>query len=157
MKTQLAATLLLAFSTSLVVANPPAIVPTDEPVAIAESLTPKLRKFLKKEMHLLAEAGRTMEAALGEGDSKTVANLAKRMHESFIMKQELTTMDLRELKAIAGEDFVIRDKAFHAMADELSQAAGTGDHALQQMLFDKMVRACASCHAAYAPKASVLE
>jgi len=159
MKKQVAAIILLAFSTSMAVANSPvpALESSSEPKAIAESLPPKLRKFLKKEMHLLAEAGRTMEAALAEGDSKTVKGLAKRMHESFIMKQELTTMDLRELKAIVGEDFVTRDKAFHAMADELSKAAKAGDAAKQQMLFGKMVRACASCHAAYAPKASVLE
>jgi len=128
-----------------------------EPIAIAERLPEKLRTFLKKEMLLLAEAGRTMETALAEGDSKTVEKLAAQMHESFILKQELTTMDLRELKATAGEDFVVRDKAFHAMADELSRAAKAKDTEKQQVLFDRMVRACASCHAAYAPKASVLE
>jgi len=154
MKIKLAAILLLAFATGLVVANQPS---AEEPEAIAENLPPKLRKFLKKEMHLLAEAGRTMETALGEGDSKTVEDLAQRMHESFIMKQELTTMDLRELKAIVGDDFVMRDKAFHAMAKELSLAAKAGDTAEQELLFGKMVRACAACHTAYAPKASVLE
>jgi len=161
MKKQYAVILLLAFGTSLAVANSleqaPVPEPSPEPEAVAERLPPKLRKFLKKEMHLLAEAGRTMEAALAEGDSKTVEDLAKRMHESFIMKQELTTMDLRELKVIVGEDFVTRDKAFHGMAAELSLAAKAGDVVLQQEIFGNMIRVCAACHVAYAPKASVLE
>lgn len=159
MKKRFAVFILLACGASLALADQPSSErsPGPEPEAIAESLPPKLRKFLKKEMHLLAEAGRTMEAALAEGDSKTVESLAKRMHESFIMKQELTTMDLRELKAIVGDDFVTRDKAFHGMAAELSLAAKAGDLVLQRTLFTKMTMACAACHTAYAPKASVLE
>jgi len=153
MKIRFAAIILLAFGSSLGVVSQPSA----EPTAIAESLPPKLREFLKKEMHLLADAGRVMEAALAKGDSKTVGKLAQQMHESFILKKELTTLDLRELQAIVGDDFVVRDKAFHAMARELSLAAQTDDVSLQQVLFTKMTYACAACHAVYAPKASVLE
>jgi len=129
----------------------------DEPKAVAEGLSPKVRKFLQKEMQLLLEASGTIDAAITEGDSKTVEGLAARMHQSFILKQELTTVDLRELKAVVGERFVARDKAFHAMARELSEAAKAGDTARQRSLFDQMQDTCSACHRAYAPHAPVYE
>jgi len=128
-----------------------------EPIAPAEILSPKLRGFLKNEMHLLVDAGRLLEKALEAEDSKAVENLAGKIQETFVHKDEVTTFDLREFQATLGEDFVARDKAFHAMARGLEAAAHKGDTAKQKMLFAEMLTVCAACHAAYAPKASVLD
>lgn len=130
---------------------------SEEPRAVAEDLSPKLRGFLQKEMQLLAEAGTVIATALEVGDSKTVEGLASQIHESFIMKKELTTMDLRELQAVVGEGFIARDKAFHDLAYDLAEAAKNDDKEKQKEIFWNMVDVCAACHAAYAPSASVLQ
>lgn len=125
--------------------------------APAEELTEKIRVFLKKEMRLLAEGGRKIEAAIASGDSATVAAEAAKMHETFVHKQDVTTFDLRILKAVLGEDFVSRDKDFHDHARALDAAARAGDSAGQQRQFQAMLQVCAACHTAYAPEAPILE
>lgn len=129
----------------------------EEATKPAEELTDRVRGFLKKEMRLLAEGGRTIEGALAKGDSETVADEAVKMHEAFVHKQEVTTFDLRILEAVLGDDFVDQDKAFHVLATELETLAKVGDEAKQKAVFDAMLRACAACHKAYAPEAPVLE
>jgi len=125
--------------------------------APAEELTDKVRGFLKKEMRLLAEGGRAIEAALAEGDDATVKKHAAKMHETFVHKDEVTTFDLRILIAVLGDDFVAQDKAFHATARALEAAAAAGDLKQQRQLFQRMLEACVACHKAYAPEAPVLE
>ena len=125
--------------------------------APAEELTEKVRVFLKKEMRLLAEGGRAIEAALAKRDSASVAAETAKIHETFVHKEEVTTFDLRILQAVLGEDFVQQDKDFHAQAQALEVAAKAGDTARQQQLFDQMLEACAACHRAYAPEAPLLE
>ncbi len=122
--------------------------------APAEDLTPKLRHFLQKEMHALVKEGRAVEKALDAGNSAAVRKHAGRMHEAFIFQDDITTFDLRVLKATLGEDFVERDKAFHAMAHELEE---TEELELQDTLFNKMLGVCSACHKAYAPDAGLLE
>ena len=138
-------------------AGPAAALADDGLQAPAEDLTDRVRGFLKKEMRLLAVAGRAIEGALAEGDSAAVAAQAANMHETFVHREEVTTFDLRILQAVLGEDFVRRDRAFHAIARLLEGAAGHGDVARQRLLFRDMLEACAACHKAYAPEAPVLE
>ncbi len=125
--------------------------------APAEELTDKVRNFLKKEMGLLADGGRTIEEALAADDSTTVAEEAAKMHETFVHKDEVTTFDLRILKAELGDEFVERDKAFHGLVRQLEAYAREGKADQQQRVFQDMLKACAGCHAAYAPEAPVLE
>lgn len=129
----------------------------DEVSAPAEALTGKVRSFLKKEMWLLAEGGRAIEGALAAGNSERVAVEAEKMHETFVHKDEVTTFDLRILQAELGEEFVMQDKAFHALVRELEKHAQKNDLAEQQRVFDAMLRQCVACHKTYAPEAPVLE
>lgn len=154
MKTKLAALILLGMTPAIWGANALMANPEDAP---ATELSEKLRGFLQHEMDALAIAGRAIEAALTEGDSDTVATFAGQMDKAFIFEREITTFDLRELEAVLGEEFVAQDKAFHAMARELETAAEADDKAAQKQIFDRMLKACAACHAAYAPEAPVLE
>ncbi len=122
--------------------------------APAEDLTPKLRHFLQKEMRALAHTGRELEAALQTDDVELVQKHAAQMHEEFIFEDEITTFDLRVLKATLGDEFVDMDKEFHSMARELE---GTSDPAAQKVIFSSMLQVCAACHSAYAPEAPLLE
>lgn len=148
-------TFLLALGFSLAVSAGP--LNANEAQAPAEELTEKVRMFLQKEMDKLAQGGRLIEHALAEGDNKTVAKEAAKMHETFVHHDEITTFDLRVLETVLGEDFVARDKDFHKYARALEAAARAGDKEKQNMLFQSMLERCATCHAAYAPEAPVLE
>ncbi len=128
--------------------------PEDAP---ALELSDHMRGFLKHEMLLLANAGRGIESALMVEDHARVEEFASHMDKAFIMQKEVTTLDLRELEAVLGEDFVTRDKEFHAMARALEAAAKAEDIVGQRRIFDEMLRACAACHQDYAPEAPVLE
>ena len=153
MKTKLAALVVLTVA-PLVWASASVAAPDDAP---ALELSAHMRGFLKQEMAALAKAGRMIEPALAEGDSATVAKFAAQMDKAFIFEAEVTTFDLRELEAVLGAEFVVRDKAFHAMGRNLEAAAKAGDIAAERQIFAKMLQVCAACHIAYAPEAPVLE
>lgn len=123
----------------------------------ATELSDKMRAILKAEMAALATHGRAVETALERGDSAAVAEHARAMEQPFIFDGDVTTVDLRELELVLGEDFVARDKAFHAAGRALEAAAKAGDLMGQQVIFQDMLKACASCHQAYAPEAPVLD
>lgn len=155
MKRKIAALIFLGSSLAVtggtVLSNPG---PEDAP---ALELSDHMRGFLKFEMGALARAGRQIEQALIEGDSETVQMYAAQMDKAFIFEQEVTTLDLRELEAVLGEQFVARDKEFHAMARTLEAAAKAKDLKGQRLIFREMLDACAACHQDYAPEAPVLE
>jgi len=153
MKTKLTVMFALVFSATVATVT----VSDDTPPAVSEALSDKVRGFLKKEMRLLAESGRAVEAAIAAGNSGEVKKRAEAMRENFVHKDEVTTFDLREIEAALGVDFVEQDKAFHASARALEAAAKAGDKAGQRHIFNQMLEACAACHAAYAPEAPVLE
>ncbi|NVJ98520.1 MAG: hypothetical protein HWE25_10235 [Alphaproteobacteria bacterium] len=129
----------------------------DPDEAPATELSEKLRGFLKHEMHALAEAGRAIEAAIEAGDHAAVQQQAARMDKAFIFEREITTMDLRELELVLGEDFVLQDKEFHAMARTLEATAKAHDTVGERKVFGDMLKACVACHQAYAPEAPVLD
>lgn len=150
MKALLGSVCILALASGVSVAAP-------EKDAPATKLSEHIRGFLKREMISLAETGRAIEAAIAKGDSKAVASLARQTEKAFIFEQDITTMDLRELEVVLGDDFVARDKAFHASGRALEAAAKANDLEGQRRIFGDMLRDCAACHQAYAPEAPVLE
>jgi cytochrome c556 len=125
--------------------------------APATDLSEDLRALLQREMAGLAGAGRAVEDAIARGDSAAVAANARKMEKAFIFEDDISTVDLRELELVLGEDFVARDKAFHASGRALEAAAKAGDLTGQKVIFRDMLEACAACHRAYAPTAPVLE
>lgn len=113
-------------------------------------LTPKLQELLQKEMLSVNEAAQEMLAALVAGDNAQVASLAQQIHDSFILQQSMTPEDKAHLMAVAPDEFVNMDQAFHEISGELAQAARDGNRAVQLELFGRMVEACTACHSRYA-------
>ena len=75
---------------------------------------------------------------------------AQAIHDSFILKQEMTESDRKALMKAVPEEFVQRDRAFHELTGELAAAGREGDGARQRQLFGEMIEACTACHARYA-------
>ncbi len=125
-----------------------ALAQSSEPVA--PKLTPKLQGLLKGEMVSINEASQQIFSALVGGNNAQVAALAQQIHESFIMRRSMMPEDKANLMSVAPKEFIQMDKAFHAIAAELAQAARAGDTQLQLEKFSRMTGACTDCHVRYA-------
>ena len=123
----------------------------DKPTApVGPKLPPKVRDLLLQEMNAVSGATHEILDALIRGEGQIVAERAQAIHDSFILKQEMTEEDRRALVKAVPDDFVQRDRAFHQLAGDLAAAARKRDSQHQQALFADMVEACRTCHARYA-------
>lgn len=120
------------------------------PEPVGPKLPEKLRELLLREMNAIEGAALSIQSALVRGEDARVAELAQKIHDSFILRQEMTEADRKALRAAVPMAFVERDQAFHALTGELAQAAREGDAKRQRALFGEVVSACAACHALYA-------
>src|SRR6056297_2145983 len=66
---------------------------------VSPNLTPKLQDLLRTEMRAVEDASREILSALIAGNDARVAKLAKNIHDSFILKQEMTPQDKQALMA----------------------------------------------------------
>lgn len=125
-----------------------------EPAERAEPVGPKLpdrvRGLLLQEMNAIQQASEEILDALVRGRDEVVAEKAQAMHDSFILKQEMTESDREALMEAVPKEFVQRDRAFHELTGELATAGREGDGERQRELFGEMVEACTACHARYA-------
>lgn len=121
-----------------------------EPEPVTPRLTPKLQGLLVQEMNAVLAASQEILGALVRGEDAVVAEKAQAVHDSFIMQQQMTEQDRKDLMQAVPQAFVERDRAFHQLTGELAGAARAGDRARQHDLFAHMVEACSACHARYA-------
>jgi len=140
---------ILTVTLAVLAASPVLAEPEPEPVG--PKLPAKVRGLLLQEMNAVLEATHDILDALVRGQDDVVAEKAQAIHDSFILKQEMTAADRRALKKAVPAAFVKRDKAFHELTAELAGAARDGDRARQRRLFGEMTEACTACHARYAP------
>lgn len=117
---------------------------------VGPKLPPQVRSLLLKEMNAILGASHDILDALVRGRDDIVAKKAQAIHDSFIMKQEMTEADRKALLDAVPKAFVQRDRAFHELTGQLAEAAREGDDARQRRLFDRMVEQCAECHRHYA-------
>ena len=117
---------------------------------VGPKLPERLRGLLLREMNAIQEASVDIQLALVRGEDAAVAEQAQAIHDSFILRREMTPADREALQAAVPKAFVERDRAFHQLTGDLAAAARAGDDARQRRLFGEMVSACAACHARYA-------
>ncbi|MBA1145616.1 cytochrome c [Ectothiorhodospiraceae bacterium WFHF3C12] len=116
---------------------------------VTPKLTDKLRGLLQAEMQQIDQAMRDIYTAIISGDHETVADRARAVHESFILKQSLTPADRKDLVQAVPKDFLARDKAFHATALKLAEAGERRETRAELRHFERMTRQCTGCHARY--------
>jgi|SRR5690554_445656 len=124
------------------------------PVSAQEDIGSKLpadvRALLIQEMVAILGATQSITDAMIRGDDEIVATQAQRIHDSFILAQELTDEQHTALVNAASEEFLEKDGAFHAMGAALAEAARAGDKPRQQEIFFQMQAACVACHTDHA-------
>lgn len=152
-------TTLLAAAFALLGLSPFAAVAAEETAAgaeeagkmnVGEQLPPKVRGLLIEEMQGILGASQKIQAAIVQGDHETVAQQAQAIHDSFIMKQEMTQEDEQALLAAVPDAFLKQDKALHQLSEALAEAGRSQNTALQRRQFNEMIKGCVRCHRDYA-------
>ncbi|MGH1366434.1 MAG: hypothetical protein ACRBF0_22930 [Calditrichia bacterium] len=87
---------------------------------------------------------------LSRGNSAEAASIADKIQNSFILKQQLSSDELKELVSLLPTDFVTLDRAFHGDAGKLAGAVRKNDFTSAAALYSKMAVACVACHGKYA-------
>jgi len=87
---------------------------------------------------------------LARGNSAEAARIADKIQNSFILKQQLSSDELKELVSLLPTDFVTLDRSFHGTAGKLASAVRKNDFTSAAALYSKMAVACVACHGEYA-------
>ncbi len=115
-----------------------------------ERLSPETRKVLVEEMQMIASAMGPLHTAVVTGEHEAVAEQARRIRDSFVLKQKLTAAQRQEIGTRLPKAFINGDRQFHQLAGRLGEAGDRQDSALERFYFEEMTRACQSCHQDFA-------
>lgn len=114
------------------------------------SLSKEVRGLLAQEMQFIDKAMKDMFSAYISGDWETIADLSKKVEESFILKQKLTKHQMHELHEKLPKEFLKLDQQFHYYAGMLSHVAENEKAELVGFYFSKMQESCLGCHSQFA-------
>jgi len=118
--------------------------------AVGSHLPPKFRVLIIQEMLAVLDASKQILEALVRGQDDVVARNAQGIHDSFVLEQDMTEADSKALHDALPHAFVERDQEFHALSEQLAEAAREGDQPRQREVFTEMLNACVACHTAHA-------
>ena len=116
-----------------------------------ESLSPELRGLLKQEMQALQTGMVSAIPALVSGNLAEVAEIARKMEKSYILRQSITREQMHELHSSLPPSFLKQDKAFHYYAGMLAHVADRKKLELVNFYFSKLTESCVTCHSEHAP------
>lgn len=111
-----------------------------------EALSQDLRSLLSQEMVALEKGVSSLVPKIAAGDWHAIEETAKKIKNSYILKQKLTKEQAKELHANLSESFIEMDGQFHEDAGMLANAAQNRNAELVNFYFYKMNNACTNCH-----------
>jgi len=117
-----------------------------------EELSPGLRTLLSKEMLGIEKGMKDIFSYTITGKYNDIEKVAMQIHKSFILKQNITKDQVKEIKTKIPKDFIKLDKKLHNYAKELASAARKKDAVLVNFYTYKMTESCVSCHSLYVKK-----
>ncbi|TKB24632.1 hypothetical protein FCL47_17525 [Desulfopila sp. IMCC35006] len=115
-------------------------------------LSHDLQEVLNQEMNEIEKGMMAIIPAIAAGNWQSIAELAQKIKDSFILKQKLTEDQMKELHHSLPTGFIAMDQIFHATAGKLAHAAHRGDGELVNFYFYKLHSQCMNCHSKYASK-----
>ncbi|WP_303905356.1 cytochrome c [Thiohalomonas denitrificans] len=121
------------------------------PETVTERLSPETRQILIEEMQLLASAMGPLHTAVVTGEHESVAQHARQIYDSFVLKQKLGADQRKEIGTLP-QQFIAADRDFHELAAHLAEAGEQQKPALERFYFEEMTRSCQSCHEDFAGK-----
>jgi hypothetical protein len=132
----------------------PAPGPAPETAAAAatgvEALSAPLREALSAEMLALQSGLMSVIPAVVAGHWDEVARIGAQMRDSYILQQELTPEQRRELHDTLPASFLELDARLHYLAGMLNHVAEAKKPELVGYYLGAMTETCVTCHARYA-------
>jgi hypothetical protein len=116
----------------------------------AVHLSHDLTVILNQEMNEIEQGMMKIIPAISAGNWENITNIAKKIKNSFILKQKLTEKQIEELHQSLPAEFIEMDHSFHATAGKLAHAALEHDGELVNFYFYKLHNQCMKCHSKYA-------
>jgi DNA-binding GntR family transcriptional regulator len=116
---------------------------------VTSELPGEVRALLQKEMVEVQAAMKSIHGAIVRGRHEVVKEKARAIHESFILKQSMTSDMRKKLKAAVPKEFLKLDQKFHKLAARLSESGKAEDTGKQLDIFGNMTRTCVTCHSRY--------
>ena len=113
-------------------------------------LSAGLHQLLNDEMAAIETGMQDLVPAISSGEWETVASIAQKISDSFIMNQKLTAPQKEELHQALPPLFIEMDQEFHASAAMLAHAAEMKNSDVVNFYFFKLNNACVDCHRRYA-------
>lgn len=115
-----------------------------------ESLSPELRSLLSKEMGAIQEGMKGIIPAYAAGDLSEVAEIAGKIKNSFILKQQVTKEQKHELHHKLPAAFIQKDQKFHQYAGMLQHVSQEGNMELVGFYYSRLIESCVGCHTEHA-------
>ncbi len=115
-----------------------------------EALSPDLRELLSQEMQALQKGMISIIPAYSSGNWGEIETTARKIKNSYILKQKLTPSQAKELHSVLPPAFIEKDQWFHYLAGMLEHAAKNKKPELVNFYFSEMNRSCIGCHSAFA-------
>ena len=116
----------------------------------AVHLSNDLKVILNQEMNEIEQGMMKIIPAISAGNWENITKIAKKIKNSFILKQKLTEKQIEELHHSLPAEFIEMDHSFHSTAGKLAHAALEHDGELVNFYFYKLHSQCINCHSKYA-------
>ena len=113
-------------------------------------LSPELREILVAEMLAVQDGMKSLIPAISSGNWHAIAEIGRKIHDSYIMKQKLSKSQVEELHRSLPVGFLELDHSFHHFAGMLAHAAEQKNADVVNFYFFKLNEACVTCHAKFA-------
>ena len=115
-----------------------------------EALSSDLRDLLSREMQALQNGMMSIIPAYISGNWGEIETTAGKMKSSYILKQNLTESQVKELHSILPYAFVEKDQRFNYLAGMLEHVTKNKKAELINFYFSEMNESCVSCHTIFA-------
>ena len=114
------------------------------------ALSPELRELFSREMVVLQNGMMTIIPLYISGNFDEIANIARKMESSYVLKQNLTQSQVHELHSKLPGSFIELDQQFHYLAGMLEHVANMEKIELVGFYISKLSETCVRCHTEYA-------
>ena len=115
-----------------------------------EALSRDLRDLLSQEMQALEKGMMSIIPVYNSGNWGDIETTGKKIKDSYILKQNITEKQVKELHSVLPHAFIEKDQRFHYLSGMLEHAAKNKKEELINFYFSEMNESCLGCHSVFA-------
>ena len=109
-------------------------------------MSSELRDLISQEMLALEKGMMSIIPAYNSGKWADIETTGGKIKDSYILKQNLTEKQVKELHSVLPQAFIEKDQRFHYLSGMLEHAAKNKKEELINFYFSEMNESCLDCH-----------